>query len=120
MITCYLTYRIDPYKTERAVPGAQRTGPGVPGGVRHGAALPVHPQLRAHVPQATGRVTLRRSPSSGYGVSKAALNALTSTFAAELDGTPVLVNAASVVWAATLPGDGPSGGLFRDGRPLAG
>jgi hypothetical protein len=22
------------------------------------------------------------------------------------------------VWAATLPDDGPSGGFFRDGRPL--
>jgi len=24
-----------------------------------------------------------------------------------------------VVWAATLPDDGPTGGFFRDGRPLA-
>jgi len=23
-----------------------------------------------------------------------------------------------VVWAATLPDDGPTGGFFRDGRPL--
>ena len=85
----------------------------------------------------------RGGAAASYGVSKAALNALTSTFAAELAGTPVLVNAvcpgltatwpgaeqmgarpvaagaASVVWAATLPDDGPSGGFFRDGRPLA-
>ena len=85
----------------------------------------------------------RGGAAASYGISKAALNALTSTFAAELAGTPVLVNAvcpgltatwpgaeemgarpvadgaASVVWAATLPDDGPSGGLFRDGRPLA-
>jgi len=26
--------------------------------------------------------------------------------------------AASVVWAATLPDSGPTGGFFRDGRPL--
>lgn len=77
-----------------------------------------------------------------YGVSKAALNGLTSRFAAELAGTGVLVNAVcpgltatfpgaeemgarpveesarGVVWAATLPDDGPTGGFFRDGKPL--
>ena len=87
-------------------------------------------------------LTRRGGAAATYGVSKAALNALTATLAAELDGTPVLVNAAcpgltatwpgaeqmgarpvaegaaSVVWAATLPDDGPRGGLFRDGRPL--
>jgi NAD(P)-dependent dehydrogenase (short-subunit alcohol dehydrogenase family) len=75
----------------------------------------------------------------GYSVGKAALNALTRVLAAELRGDRVLVNAvcpgwtatdmggggrpipdgaASVVWAVTLPDDGPSGGFFRDGRPL--
>ena len=87
-------------------------------------------------------LTRRGGAAATYGVSKAALNALTATLAAELDGTPVLVKAAcpgltatwpgaeqmgarpvaegaaSVVWAATLPDDGPRGGLFRDGRPL--
>jgi len=33
-------------------------------------------------------------------------------------GRPVAAGAASVVWAATLPDDGPTGGFFRDGRPL--
>jgi NAD(P)-dependent dehydrogenase (short-subunit alcohol dehydrogenase family) len=77
-----------------------------------------------------------------YGISKAALNALTSKLAAVLEGSGVLVNAvdpgltatnpgaeamgarpvpegaASAVWAATLPDDGFAGGLFRAGEPL--
>ena len=85
----------------------------------------------------------RGGAAASYGISKAALGALTSTLAAELTDTPVLVNAvcpgltatwpgaeemgarpigegaASVAWAATLPDDGPRGGLFRDGAPLA-
>jgi NAD(P)-dependent dehydrogenase (short-subunit alcohol dehydrogenase family) len=75
-----------------------------------------------------------------YSVSKAALNALTRILAAELRSDGILVNsvcpgwtetdmggpggrpvsegAAGVVWAATLPDDGPTGGFFRDGRSL--
>ncbi|HEX6625097.1 MAG TPA: SDR family oxidoreductase [Pyrinomonadaceae bacterium] len=76
-----------------------------------------------------------------YAVSKVALNALTRMLADELRGAGVLVNsvcpgwvatemggpdaprtvgegAASVVWAATLPDAGPTGGFFRDGEPL--
>ena len=80
--------------------------------------------------------------AASYGISKAAVNALTSKLAAELDGTGILINsvdpgltatapgmeemgarpipdgASSVVWAATLPDDGPSGGFFRDGKPM--
>jgi len=33
-------------------------------------------------------------------------------------GRPVADGAASVVWAALLPDDGPSGGFFRDGRAI--
>ncbi|WP_405730285.1 SDR family NAD(P)-dependent oxidoreductase [Streptomyces sp. NBC_01537] len=75
-----------------------------------------------------------------YTASKTALNALTRMLAAELrpdhilvnavcpgwvatdmggsGGRPVTAGAAGVVWAATLPDDGPTGGFFRDGRPL--
>jgi NAD(P)-dependent dehydrogenase (short-subunit alcohol dehydrogenase family) len=75
-----------------------------------------------------------------YSVSKAALNALTRVMAAELrssgllvnaicpgwvatdmggpGGRPVAAGAASVVWGVTLPDDGPTGGFFRDGRPV--
>jgi NAD(P)-dependent dehydrogenase (short-subunit alcohol dehydrogenase family) len=75
-----------------------------------------------------------------YTASKVALNALTRMLAAELrrdhvlvnavcpgwvatdmggpGGRPVEAGAASVVWAATLPDSGPTGGFFRDGRPV--
>ena len=87
-------------------------------------------------------LAVRGGAAATYGVSKAALNALTSTLAAELAATPVIVNAVcpgltatypgaeamrarpvgqsatGVVWAATLPDDGPRGGFFRDEKPL--
>lgn len=87
-------------------------------------------------------LTSNRGAVASYGISKAALNALTVKLAAELAGSGLLINAvcpgftatapgmaemgarpvsagaASVVWAATLPDDGPSGGFFRDGQPL--
>jgi NAD(P)-dependent dehydrogenase (short-subunit alcohol dehydrogenase family) len=75
-----------------------------------------------------------------YRTSKAALNALTRILAAELrhdrilvnsacpgwvatdmgggGGRPVSEGAAGIVWAATLPDDGPTGGFFRDGRAI--
>lgn len=87
-------------------------------------------------------LTRRGGAAASYGISKAAQNALTATLATELADTPILVNAvcpgltatwpgaeqmgarpisegaASIIWAATLPDDGPTGGLFRDGHPL--
>jgi NAD(P)-dependent dehydrogenase (short-subunit alcohol dehydrogenase family) len=83
----------------------------------------------------------RRGAAATYGISKAALLALTTTVAAELEGTPVIVNAVDpgltatwpgadamgarpvadsipgIVWAATLPDNGPRGGFFRDEQP---
>jgi NAD(P)-dependent dehydrogenase (short-subunit alcohol dehydrogenase family) len=76
-----------------------------------------------------------------YRLSKAALNAVTRILADELKGTGVKVNsvcpgwvrtdmggpqaplpveegARGIVWAATLPEDGPSGGFFRHGEPI--
>ena len=68
-----------------------------------------------------------------------ALNAFSCIFAADLHGTGILVNsvgpgwvatdmggrggrpvedgAKGIVWAATLPDNGPSGGSFFDGKP---
>lgn len=77
-----------------------------------------------------------------YRASKAALNALTRMFAAASRGKGVLVNsmcpgwvrtdmggasasrsvaqgADTAVWLATLPDDGPTGGFFRDRKPIA-
>jgi hypothetical protein len=33
-------------------------------------------------------------------------------------GRPVAAGAASVMWAALLPDDGPTGGFYRDGQSL--
>jgi NAD(P)-dependent dehydrogenase (short-subunit alcohol dehydrogenase family) len=80
--------------------------------------------------------------SPAYRVSKTALNALTRILASELRGSGILVNsvcpgwvqtdmggssaprpvedgADTPVWAATLPNNGPTGGFFRDRRPIA-
>jgi len=80
--------------------------------------------------------------SSAYRVSKTALNALTRILASELRGSGILVNsvcpgwvrtdmggsdasrsvkegADTPIWAATLPDNGPTGGFFRDRRPVS-
>ena len=77
----------------------------------------------------------------GYKASKTALNALTRILADEVRASNIKVNAvcpgwvrtdmggsnasrsleqgaSGIVWAATLPDDGPNGGFFRDGKPL--
>lgn len=95
-----------------------------------------------NVSSESGSLSLMAGGTPAYSVSKAALNALTRTLAGELRASRVLVNsvcpgwvatemggpeaprtpeegAAGVVWAATLPEGGPTGGFFRDGEPLA-
>jgi NAD(P)-dependent dehydrogenase (short-subunit alcohol dehydrogenase family) len=88
----------------------------------------------------SGSLTTMGAGTPAYALSKAALNALTRLLAAELRSGNVLVNAvcpgwvatdmggpggrpveegaASVLWAVDLPDAGPTGGFFRDGRPL--
>jgi NAD(P)-dependent dehydrogenase (short-subunit alcohol dehydrogenase family) len=101
-----------------------------------------HPRI-VNVSSGMGGVAEMGGWSPGYRVSKAALNAMTRILATELSGEGFLVNsgcpgfvntdmggpmgatkpvedgAAGIVWLATLPDDGPTGGFFRDGRPVS-
>ncbi|NUT46037.1 MAG: SDR family NAD(P)-dependent oxidoreductase [Saccharothrix sp.] len=104
------------------------------------ALLPLLREARSprvvNVSSEAGSLASMGGGTPAYGTSKAALNALTLMLAAELPrmkvnavcpgwvatdmggagGRPVAQGAASVVWAATLPDDGPTGGFFRDGE----
>jgi NAD(P)-dependent dehydrogenase (short-subunit alcohol dehydrogenase family) len=101
-----------------------------------------HPRI-VNVSSGMGGVAEMGGWSPGYRVSKAAMNAMTRILSTELRDEGVLVNsacpgfvntdmggpmgatksvhdgAAGVVWLATLPDDGPTGGFFRDGKPVA-
>ncbi|MEW2418668.1 SDR family oxidoreductase [Streptomyces sp. NPDC046866] len=99
-----------------------------------------HPRL-VNVSSESGSLEHMSGGTPAYGISKAALNALTRKLADELRAERILVNAvcpgwvatdmggpgggpveqgaAGIVWAATLPDSGPTGGFFRDGEPLA-
>ena len=84
---------------------------------------------------------MQEGGTPAYSISKAALNVLTRKLAAELQGTGILVNSSDpgwlatdmgghgggpveqgmrgILWAATLPNDGPSGGFFNnDGKRM--
>jgi len=88
-----------------------------------------------------GQLSDMRSGYPAYRMSKTALNALTRIAAAELSDTNIKVNAMcpgwvrtdmggsnadrspeegadTAVWLATLPGDGPTGGFFRDRKAI--
>lgn len=88
-----------------------------------------------------GQLSEMGAGTPAYRVSKAALNVLTRTLAAELAGENILVNsmcpgwvktdmggpsatrtvekgADTAAWLATLADNGPTGGFFRDRKPI--
>lgn len=94
-----------------------------------------------NVSSSMGQLSEMEGKSPAYRISKTALNALTRILAAETQGYNILVNSvcpgwvrtdmggsnaertveqgvSGIVWAATLPDDGPTGGFFRDGQPI--
>jgi NAD(P)-dependent dehydrogenase (short-subunit alcohol dehydrogenase family) len=94
-----------------------------------------------NVSSGLGQLAGMENSTPAYRMSKTALNALTCIVAAEAKGANVLVNAAcpgwvrtdmggagaprsveqgadTAVWLATLPDDGPTGGYFRDRKPI--
>ncbi|MEC3956896.1 SDR family oxidoreductase [Nocardia sp. CDC153] len=98
-----------------------------------------HPRI-VNVSSEAASLTGMGGGTPAYNTTKVALNALTRMLAAELrpdrilvnsicpgwvatdmggpGGRPVAEGAAGIVWAATLPDNGPTGGFFRDGHPL--
>lgn len=94
-----------------------------------------------NVSSGMGQLSEMNSGYIPYRLSKAALNALTKIYSEEAKGKNVLVNSvcpgwvktdmggpganrelaegvAGILWAAVLPDGGPTGGFFRDGKPL--
>jgi NAD(P)-dependent dehydrogenase (short-subunit alcohol dehydrogenase family) len=94
-----------------------------------------------NVSSGLGQLSQMGAGSPAYRVSKAAVNALTATLAAEVKGQGILVNSMSpgwvrtdmggadaprsveegaetAVWLALLPSTGPSGKFFRDRKPI--
>jgi NAD(P)-dependent dehydrogenase (short-subunit alcohol dehydrogenase family) len=108
------------------------------------AFLPLLRKSRAarivNVSSEAGSLARMGAGPPAYQVTKAGLNALTRTLAGELRNAGILVNAvcpgwvatdmggsggrpvadgaAGIIWAATLPDSGPTGGFFQDGKPL--
>ena len=109
------------------------------------AALPLMRQNGdgriVNISSGMGQLSDMGGNSPAYRVSKTGLNALTRILSAELAGENILVNsccpgwvrtdmggrsaprsleegADTPVWLATLPDDGPTGGFFRNRRPI--
>lgn len=95
-----------------------------------------------NVSSGAGQLSAMSTYAPAYSMSKTALNAFTRILAATYQGQGVLANAADpgwvrtdmggpsaprsvqqgadgIVWLATLPDDGPTGGFFRDKRAIA-
>ncbi len=95
-----------------------------------------------NVSSGMGQLSEMNGCCPGYRLSKTALNAVTRIFADELSATGVKINsvcpgwvrtdmggpeaeispqegADGIVWLATLPDDGPSGGFFRYRKPIS-
>jgi len=95
-----------------------------------------------NVSSGAGQIENMVDDMTAYRLSKIALNGLTLMLASSVRDTNVLVNAgcpgwvhtdmggpgaprsvdegaAGIVWLATLPDGGPSGGFFRDQQPIA-
>jgi len=94
-----------------------------------------------NVSSTAGQLSSMNTYAPAYSISKAALNAITRQVAAAASGSGVLVNSAcpgwvrtrmggpsaprsveqgadTIVWLATLPANGPTGGFFSDRRPI--
>lgn len=94
-----------------------------------------------NISSGSGQLADMGGREAAYRMSKTALNAMTRIFAAELKGKDILVNAMcpgwvktdmggpnakrgvaegadTAVWLATLKKGGPSGGFFRDRKPI--
>ena len=126
VVLTYLTNTVGPLRLIQAVaPGMRERGYGRIVNLSSGA----------------GQLADMGSGFPAYRMSKAALNALTRLSAAELGAGDIKINAMcpgwvktamggpnatrpvekgaeTAVWLATLPADGPSGGFFRDMKPI--